>query len=117
MRVGEQRAGEEAGKVGCGARARKDKFTFTKVELEAQVAAALLDQAKGTRKVTEVPSKDAIVQVEGGEVKLGSIEPEFPQLVYQRLDGEGEKERPKGIPLLNTSLGGKLVLPKRRREG
>ena len=95
-------------------RARQDKFALTKVEREAKVATALLEQAKGTRQEAEVSSKDVVVQVESGQFQLGAAGPEPPQFVDQRLDGKGEEERPKGIPLLNTHLGGEFMLSEKK---
>ena len=76
------------------------------------MTAALLEQTKGSREEVEVTSQDAIVQVESGDVKTNIVDLELPQLVGQGLDGEGKQERPKRVPLLDTSFRRKFVFPK-----
>ena len=97
--------------------ARKDKLAFAKVERESQVGAALLEQAKGTGKKAEITSKDAIIEVESGELQLGAVGRELPQFVDQGLDCEGKEEWSKGIPLLDANFGGELAFSKLEARG
>ena len=76
-----------------------------------------MEQAKGTGKKAEITSKDAIIEVESGELQLGAVGRELPQFVDQGLDGQGKEERSQGIPLLDANFGGELVFSKLEARG
>ena len=81
---------------------REHQFTLPDVELEAQLHALSPDGLQRRRHDAQVPSQEAVVEVEGDQLKPDPVRLKRFEALQHRLDRRREEQRAQGIPLLHA---------------